>query len=180
MESIIEETKKRMEKTILAFSNGIATIRAGAPSPALVDRVKFKYHGFDTEIRQVAYIQIQGNNIIIKPFEKGDIKAISEAVSNAQSYLQIKSESDHIKVIVPPLSTERRKELVKELSKKGEEGKVALRNIRRQLLDDIKKDKQTGEDQRKRWEKQLQETTDDYIKKIDGILKTREKEILTI
>jgi ribosome recycling factor len=180
MDSIIEEVKKRMEKTITAFTNGIASTRAGAPSPSLVDRIKFKYHGFDTEIRQVAYIQIQGNNIIIKPFEKEDVKAIAEAVSNAQSYLQIKSESDHLKVIVPPLSSERRKELVKELAKKGEEGKIALRNIRRQFLDNIKKDKQSGEDQRKRWEKQLQDATDEYIKKIDSILKTREKEVLTI
>jgi len=175
---LIDDTKKKMEKTYLNYQSTINAIRAGAPSALLVDTIKFSYHGFLTEIKKVSYISVQGNNIFVKPFDRSDVNNIAEAIAKAQPTLQVKAEADQVRVIVPALSGERRKELVKELGAKTENAKVAIRNIRRDILDSVKKDKQTGEDQRKRLEKDVQKTTDDFIKKIDDLYKQKEKDLL--
>jgi len=181
MEKIKEETKTKMEKSINLLSQELAKLRTGRASPALLDGIKVEYYGSFLPLNQVASITIpEPRLIVIQPWDKQALSAIEKAINKAGIGLTPNNDGNVIRLPLPPLTTERREELVKLNQKLGEECKIAIRNIRRDANNEIKKqekDKKISEDESFKLQETIQKMTDEYIKKVDEILKKKEKEI---
>jgi ribosome recycling factor len=150
----------------------------------LVDRLRVEYYGQESDMRQLATISTpEPMQIMIRPFDKGAVKAIERAINDANLGLNPQIDSGVIRLNMPPLTRERRQELVKVLHKRTEDARIAIRNIRRNANDDIKefeKEKEISEDDAKRGQEKTQEMTDEFIKKIDELSKIKEKDILEV
>ncbi len=184
MKGHLDEIKKRMEKSVKAFQSEIARVRTGRASVALLDGIKVDYYGSSMPINQLATITVaEARTIIIQPWDPSAIKAIEKAIQKSDLGLTPIDDGKVIRISIPPLTEERRKELVKVVRKMAEEARVAIRNIRRDILDDLKKMKKNGEiseDDFYRVQDKIQKVTDEHIKKIDEILETKQKEIMTL
>jgi len=179
-QEIIENSKAKMEKAISSFHYELATIRTGRANPSILDRVQVEYWGSMTPINQVANISVvEGRQLVIKAYDKNTLKDIVRAIHEADLGLNPQNDGQIIRIIIPSLTEERRKELAKSVGKYAETAKVAIRNVRRDANEDIKKES-LPEDEEKRAQEQIQKLTDQYIKTIDGIAKEKEKEILTV
>jgi len=179
-QEIIENLKAKMEKSISSFHYELATIRTGRANPTILDRVQVEYWGSMTPINQVANISVvEGRQLVIKAYDKNTLKDIERAIHEADLGLNPQNDGQIIRIIIPSLTEERRKELAKSVGKYAETAKVAIRNVRRDANEDIKKES-LPEDEEKRAQEQIQKLTDQYIKTIDGIAKEKEKEILTV
>ena len=160
-----------------------ATIRAGRANPHILDKLKVNYYGTPTPIQQVGNITVPEPRMIqISPWEKSLIKEIEKAIMASDVGITPSNDGNVIRLVIPELTEERRKELVKEVKKKGEEGKVAVRNIRRDGNDYFKKlaKEDVSEDEIKELESSLQKLTDKYVKDIDKLVEEKSKEILTV
>ena len=181
---IINETKSKMKSTFHVFEEDLHGIRGGRASTALVDKLMVEYYGQDTELRQLASISPpEPMQILIRPFDKGALKSIEKAIRESDLNLNPNTDSDVIRLNMPPLTRERRQELVKFLHKRMEEAKVAIRNIRRGANDDLKdfeKEKLISEDDQKRGEAEVQKLTDQFIAQIDEAGKTKETDIMSL
>ena len=181
MEELLNETKERMEKTLKNLKLELSRIRTGKASPAILETIKVEYYGVPTPLIQIAGISApEPRLLVIQPWDKNAINDIEKAILKSGLGLTPKIEGNVLKIIVPPLSTERRKELIKLVKKLAEDSKIAIRNIRRDTNEKlkVKKDnKEISEDDLTRYQKKVQEITDDYIKKIEEILKKKEEEI---
>jgi len=181
MEEIMNEAKERMEKTLKNLKTEFSRIRTGKASPAILETVKVDYYGIPTPLIQIAGISApEPRLLVIQPWDRNVIGEIEKAILKSGLGLTPKLEGNIIKIPIPPLSEERRKELVKLVKKLAEDSKVAIRNIRRDANEKLKakKDnKEISEDDFMRYQKKVQEITDDYIKKIEEILDKKEKEI---
>ena len=178
--AIIDKATGRMDKAIAALQNELVTVRTGRANPSMLDRVAVDYYGSMTPINQVANISVQeGRQLVVKPYDRSSLKGIERAILEADLGLNPQNDGTIIRISIPPLTEDRRKELVKQIKKMGEESKVAVRNIRRDANDDIKKGK-FPEDETKDAQDKVQKKTDEYIKKIDSILKDKEKDIMTV
>ncbi|MCF0246667.1 MAG: ribosome recycling factor [Ileibacterium sp.] len=182
MESIyLEEAEMRMMDVIENLEGNMKTIRTGRASAGMLDRVRVDYYGEMTPINQMAKISVlEGTQLVIKPYDRSMVKQINHAISAANLGVTPQAEADCIRINVPPLTQDRRKQLAKEAKKYGDEAKVAIRNIRRDANDDIKKDKEVSEDTQKEWLDNCQKLTDKYIKKTDSIVEAKEKDLLSI
>ncbi len=182
MNKILDDGKKRMEKTLKKFKEEIAHIRTSRASIAILEGIKVDYYGTQMPITQVATVNIvEGRMLVIQPWDANLVKEIEKAIQKSDLGVNPSVEGNVIRIVLPPLTEERRKELVKHLGKITEEAKIAIRNIRRDLLDEFKEAKKQGEiseDDYKLLEKKVQKLTDEYIKKIDDASKDKEKEIL--
>lgn len=182
MELIYEETKDRMGKSITALKNELKRIRTGRASQALLDGIKVDYYGTMTPINQMASISIPESRLItIQPWDVSVIGNIEKAILKSDLGLTPSNDGKIIRISIPPLTEERRKELVKVVSKTAEEYKVAIRNIRRdsnEQLKDFKKSGDISEDEAYKAQDQVQKITDEYIKLIDDVYQEKEKEIL--
>ena len=180
----IKDARQRMDKTVDAFRNEIAKIRTGKATTALLDGIKVDYYGTMSPLNQVGNVTVMDAHTIgITPWDKSMVQAIDKAILASGLGLNPISDGTNIKIPIPPLTEERRKDLVKLVKKFGEESKVALRNIRRDANDHLKKqekDKKLTEDQLKEAEKETQKLTDEHITKIDEIIKHKEKEIMEV
>ena len=179
----IEVMKEKMQKTIDNLSKDFATIRTGRASSQLLDRVQVEYYGFMTPLRDISQITIpDAHTVMIKPYEEGAkvLAMIEKAIVDAQLGMAPNNDGSVIRLNVPSLTEERRKEFCKKLGKMSEESKVAIRNIRRDANDQVKKDKILTEDQKRRAEKDIQTATDEMIKKIDEMTKLKEKDIMSV
>ena len=180
----IDEAKNSMQSAIHFLEKELEKIRAGKANPGMLDGVKIDYYGTPTEISQAANINTPDpRTIIIQPWEKSIVGAINKAILDANLGFTPRHEGDILRIIIPPLTEERRKELVKEVKKKGEDGKVAIRNVRRDGNDAFKKlskAEDISEDQIKQLEDQLQKITDKFIKDVDALIESKSKEILTV
>ncbi|MDA8141866.1 MAG: ribosome recycling factor [Desulfobacteraceae bacterium] len=182
IEETYQETRDRMAKTITAFKTELQRIRTGRASASLLDGIKVDYYGTLTPLNQMATIGVPESRLItIQPWDVSVIKEIEKTILRSDLGLTPSSDGKLIRIAIPPLSEQRRKDLVKLVHKGGEEYKVAVRNIRRdanELLKGFKKDGDISEDDAFKAQDQVQKITDEYIRQIDDITKAKEKEIL--
>lgn len=178
---IINETRSKMKSTISLFEEDLQGIRSNRASTGLVDRLEVEYYGQMTQLRQLANISTpEAMQILIRPFDAGALKAIEKAIREANVGANPNTDGAQIRLIMPPLTRERRQELVKVLHRRMEEARIALRNVRRAGNDDLKeyeKEKMISEDELERGEAEIQKLTDEYIAKIEELGKAKEKEI---
>lgn len=177
---ILDETKEKMNKTIDSFKSELSTVRAGRANPNMLDRVMVNYWGTPTPINQTSGISVvEGRQLVIKPYDKSILKDIEHAIFEANLGLTPQNDGEIIRITVPPLTEERRKEYVKQVKKYAEDAKVALRNIRRSSNDDAEK-ADLPEDQEKQAKEKIQKLTDEFVKKIDQIAKDKENELMSV
>lgn len=182
IEETLKETRERMRKTITALSNELKRIRTGRASASLLDGIKLDYYGTPTPLNQTATVAVPESRLItIQPWDATIIKDIEKAILKSDLGLTPSNDGKVIRIAIPPLSEERRKELVKQVHKSCEEHKVAVRNIRRdanELLKGFKKDGDISEDDAFKAQDNVQKITDKFIEDIDEVYKEKEKEIL--
>jgi ribosome recycling factor len=182
IEEVYEETRDRMGKSIGALTNALKRVRTGRASLALLDGIKADYYGTPTPLNQMASLQIPEPRLIaIQPWDVSAIKEIEKAILKSDLGLTPSNDGKIIRITIPPLTEERRKELVKVVSKIAEDHRVAVRNIRRdsnELLKGLKKDGDISEDDAFKAQDQVQKITDEHIEMIDDICSKKEKEIL--
>ncbi len=183
MDARLQQYDDKMKKAYDFLEADLATIRAGRANPHVLDKIRVDYYGTPTPIQQVGNITVPEPRIIqIAPWEKTLIKAIEKAIMASDVGITPSDDGSVIRLVFPEVTEERRKELVKDVKKKGEEGKVAIRNIRRDGNDAFKKLAKTevSEDEIKQLEDSLQKMTDKYVKDIDGLVESKSKEIMTV
>ena len=177
-----ENAVARMDKTIAALKEEYKTLRTGRASASIFDRVRVDYYGTPTPLNQVSTISVpEARSIVIQPFDKSLIGEIEKAIQKSELGLNPSNDGKVIRISIPPLTAERRKELVKQAKATAENSRVAIRNIRRDGNDDLKKQQKEGlltEDGLKTAETDLQKATDKYIQEINKILDDKEKEIM--
>lgn len=182
IEETYQETRGRMAKTIIALQNELKRIRTGRASTSLLDGIKLNYYGTLTPLSQTATVAVPESRLLtIQPWDATIIKDIEKAILKSDLGLTPSNDGKLIRIAIPPLSEERRKELVKIVHKSCEEHKVAVRNIRRdanELIKGFKKDGDVSEDDAFKAQDQVQKITDEFIENIDGVYKEKEKEIL--
>ncbi len=181
IEKIKQHATSKMEKSVSLLAQELAKLRTGRASPALLDTVKVDYYESTLPLNQVATISIpEPRLIIIQPWDKTALDAIEKALYKSAVGLTPNNDGNVIRLSIPPLTTERREELVKLTQRLGEDTKVAIRNIRRDANNEIKKEekeKKISEDESFKSQKVIQDITDEFIEKVDGILEKKEKEI---
>ena len=181
---IVNEANNRMSKAVGNTTNELAKIRTGKASPVLLDGVKVVYYGSPVSLKQIATISTpEPRMIAIQPYEKNMISTIEKAIMTADLGLNPQNDGTIIRVPIPPLNEERRQEYVKLCGKITEEGRIAIRNVRRDAMDKLKKAKKDGElaeDAEKKLEKEVQKATDSHIAQLDEILKRKQDEIMEV
>ena len=184
MSERVKEYSDKMAKTIDHLQNEYATVRAGRANPHVLDKLRVDYYGTPTPIQQVGNVSVPDPRTIqIQPWEKNILKDIEKAIQASDIGINPTNDGNVIRLVFPELSEERRKDLAKEIKKKGEDAKVAVRNIRRDGNDAFKKltkAEDLSEDEVKDLEDELQKLTDKYIKEIDSMVDTKSKEIMTV
>lgn len=174
----------KMDKTLEVLASQFASVRAGRASAGVLDRISVEYYGQDTPINQVGSITSPDpRTLVIEPWDKTLLKSIEKAIQISDLGINPQNDGRIIRLVFPQLTEERRKELTKQVKKYGEDGKVAIRNIRRDAMDAIKamkKKSEITEDEQKTAEKDLQKVTDDYIKKVDDQVAKKEKELMEL
>ena len=184
LKEVFSSQEERMKKSIEALKRDYAALRAGRATPALLDRVMVEYYGAPTPINQVANVSVpEPRMITIQPWDKGMLSDIEKAIMKSDLGLNPNSDGTMIRLSIPQLTQERRTELAKSIHKKAEDAKVAVRNIRRDANDVIKKlekDKVITEDENKKAQDDMQKLIDKYIKEIDNVMATKEKEIMEV
>jgi ribosome recycling factor len=175
---------EKMGKSLKALKDNLSRIRAGRANPTLLERVTVDYYGVPTPINQVANISVpEARVIVIQPWDANLIKEIEKAIQKSDLGINPNNDGKVVRLIFPPLTEERRKELTKVVKKEGEDAKIAVRAIRRDANEHFKKEKKKSditEDDLKEIEKDIQNLTDKYVKNIDNIIKDKEKEILEV
>lgn len=182
-QSVKKSAEERMEKAIGALKKELSGLRAGRATPALLDRVQVEYYGSMTPVNQLANINTpDSRTLMIQPWDKSSLSAIEKAILKSELGLTPSNDGSMIRLSIPPLTEERRAELVKMTKKYGEEAKVAIRNIRRDANDDIKKLEKSSisEDESRRFQDDIQKSTDKFIAEIDKVLAGKEKEIMEV
>ncbi len=184
IDEILNSGKEKMEKCIAQLRKDLATIRTGRANPMILDKVTVEYYGAPTPLRQVSQVSVQdGVTLVITPFDKSIIKEIEKALIKAELGITPNSDGMVIRLTFPPLTEERRKALTKDVKSTGESSKVAIRNIRRDMTDDLKKAEKAEnmpEDSVKDGQDKIQKATDKYVKIIDDIVAEKEKEVMTV
>ncbi len=180
----LKEAEERMRKAVESARAELSKIRTGKASPAILDAVRVNYYGSSVPLKQVATVNTPDSKLItVQPWEKNLLPEIEKAIQKADLGLNPQNDGVLIRLPIPPLTQERRQDLVRTCKKLGEEGRVAIRNVRRDAMEHLKKAKKEGamaEDDEKSSEKELQKTTDKYIGQIDEILKHKETEIMEV
>ncbi|MGB3399336.1 MAG: ribosome recycling factor [Candidatus Deferrimicrobiaceae bacterium] len=184
MEALFKDTGGKMGRSIDAFRKELGKIRTGRASFSLLDGIKVNYYGTLTPLAQVGTLSVPESRLItITPWDTKMVGPIEKAIQASGLGLNPSNDGKIVRIPIPPLTEERRKDLVKVVKKMAEEARIAVRNIRRDSIDRIKeseKKKEISEDEMKRWQDRIQKETDSHVKKIDEILKTKEQEIMEV
>lgn len=182
--SIEKDVKARMEKTIDMVRTNFNSVRTGRSNPAMLDKIEVEYYGSPVSLKSIAQINTpDSSSLLVQPYDKSSLKSIEKAIVSSDLGMTPNNDGEVIRLTLPQLTSERRKELSKVVAKQAEEGKVALRNIRRDALkayEKLQKEKKLSEDNVKDLSSDLQKLTDEYMKKIDSIYKQKEKELLKV
>ncbi|MEW9081076.1 ribosome recycling factor [Caldanaerobacter subterraneus] len=184
MSDYLKDSEERMKKTLNVLKSELAAIRAGRANPALLDRITVNYYGTPTPLNRLATITVpEPRVLVVQPWDVSQIGEIEKAIQKSDLGINPVSDGKVLRLVLPELTEERRKELVKLVHKKAEEARIAVRQIRRDANDLVKKmekDGEISEDERKRREEEIQKLTDKYIKEIDKMVEAKEKEIMEI
>lgn len=182
--TLLSDTEKNMQKTVEAVDKDFASLRAGRATPALLDKIMVEYYGAPTPINQMANINVpEARLLVIQPWDKNTLTDLEKAILKSDLGITPASDGNVIRLAVPQLTKERRTELVKVIKKRAEEGRIAVRNLRREANDVLKnqqKNADISEDELRRLQDEVQKLTDQYIKEIDSLLDAKDKEIMTI
>ena len=178
---ILRDTETRMKKSIESANHDFATLRTGRANPTLLDNLKADYYGQETPVSQMAVIAApESRTILITPWDKSTMGAIEKAILKSNLGMVPNNDGQSIRLNVPPLTEERRKDFVKQLSQKAEAGRVSLRNIRRDANEQFKKDEAVTDDDAKRAEKDVQKLLDKYLLELDKLHKSKEAELMEV
>ena len=181
---VIADAKDRMDKALEALRHELMSIRTGRANPALVEHLSIDYYGTPTSLLQLATISIrEAQQILIRPYNRGDLAAIEKAIAKSDLGLTPSNDGQSIRLLLPALNEERRRELTRLVGKRGEEARVAIRNVRRDAnrdLAELEKESLISEDERKRAEEKIQEVTGLHTKRIDEMVKDKDAEIMTV
>ena len=184
MTDYLLDAEERMEKTLNNLKEEYVTIRAGRANPGVLNRITADYYGSPTPIQQLANISVpEARMLVIQPWDKTALKAIEKAIQVSDIGIHPSNDGSVIRLVFPELTEERRRDLTKDVRKKGEAAKVALRNIRRDAVDRIKKAQKAGEiteDDQKKDEEAAQKLTDKFVEKVDKAIEEKTKEIMTV
>jgi ribosome recycling factor len=184
IEELLADARERMTKSVESTRHEFGSVRTGRATPALLDRIMVDYYGTSTPLRQLATIGAPEARLLsIQPYDKGSIKAIEKAILESDVGLTPNNDGNLIRLGIPELTEERRKDLVKIVRHIAEEGRVAIRNIRRDVMHDLRELRDAGEagaDDEHRAEGELQKLTDEKVAELDGLLKHKEEEILEV
>ena len=184
IDMIKQEAEEKMQKSIEALRRDFATIRTGKANPSLLDKVTVDYYGTPTPINQLANITApEARMLVVQPWDKSVVPNVEKAILKSDLGLNPSSDGTVIRLVLPQLTQETRKELVKKVKKKAEDAKVAIRNIRRDANESLKaaeKNKEISEDETKNAQDDIQKLTDKYIAELDGVLDNKEKEIMEV
>jgi ribosome recycling factor len=184
IDEFLQDAREHMDKSVDATRQKFQSVRTGRASPALLDRINVDYYGSQTPLKQLATISApEARMLTVQPYDKSSIKAIERSIMESDLGLTPNNDGNLIRLVLPELTEERRKQLVKVVRGLTEEGKVALRNIRRDVMHDLKELRDAGEagaDDEHRAEEALQKLTDDKVKELDALLKGKEAEILEV
>jgi len=184
MEALVKDTSARMERSIEAFRKELGKVRTGRASFSLLDGVKVDYYGTPTPLQQVGTLSVPESRLItVTPWDTKMIGPIEKAIQGSGLGLNPSSDGKTVRIPIPPLTEERRRELAKVVRKMGEDARVAVRNVRREAIEKLKdreRKKEISEDVVKRGQERVQKETDAHVKKIDEILKSKEQEILEV
>lgn len=184
MQATLKVYEDKMNKTLEVLQSDFGTIRAGRANPHVLDKIKVDYYGTPTPVQQVGNVTVpEARMIVIQPWEKSLLKAIEKAILTSELGINPTNDGNVIRLVFPELTEERRKDLSKEVKKKGEGAKVAIRNIRRDANDALKKMEKANEiseDDRKQGEEKIQKITDKMITKVDAAIDAKTKEIMTV
>jgi ribosome recycling factor len=184
IEDLLADASRRMDKSVEATAHEFNTVRTGRASAALLDRVKVDYYGQETPLNQLATISVpEARLITIQPYDPSSIKAIERAIQESELGLTPSNDGKIVRLPIPQLTEERRKELVKVVRHLAEEGRIAIRNVRRDVMHQLKelvRDGDVGDDEERRAEERAQKLTDEHVAKVDEILKRKEEEILEV
>ena len=184
IDELLKDAEGRMTKSVESSRGELATVRTGRASPHLLDRIMVDYYGAQTPLKQLANVATSDARLLtVTPFDKGSIGAIEKAIQESDVGLTPSNDGNVIRLQIPELTEERRREMVKVVHGVAEEGRIAIRNIRRDVMQDLrelKNEGEVGEDDERRAEAALQKQTDDSIAEIDSLLKGKEEEILEV
>ena len=184
MNTVLTNAEEKMTKSVNALANEYSSIRAGRANPAVLDKVLVEYYGAPTPVTQLAAVSVpEARTLLIQPWDKTALKGIEKAIQTSDIGINPQNDGSTVRLVFPPLTEERRRELVKGVYKYAEEAKVAVRSIRRDAMDklkELKKKAEITEDDQKGLEKKLQELTDKYCKEIDELSAKKDKEIMEI
>jgi len=184
VDELVSDTIRRMDSSIEHTRTEFNTVRTGRASAALLDRISIDYYGTSTPLKQLATINVpEPRMLTIQPFDPGSVKAIEKAIQESDLGLQPSNDGKLIRLPIPQLTEERRKELVKVVRRYAEDGKVAIRNVRRDVmrhLEELVRNGEVGDDEERRGENQVQKLTDEHTKTIDELLKHKEAEIMEV
>src|SRR4051794_345783 len=183
IDELLDDARTRMVKAVETTQVEFSTVRTGRASPQLLDRVHVDYYGTPTPLKQLAGIHAEAQLLTVQPYDQNSIKAIEKSIRDSDLGLNPSNDGKLIRLAIPPLTEERRKEMVKVLHHIAEEGRVKIRNVRRDVMHDLRelrKEGEAGEDEERRAESKLQKITDERIAELDQHLKTKEAEILEV
>ena len=184
MKTVIKNTEDKMKKSVSHLETEFSEIRAGRANPAVLDKVRIDYYGSPTPVNQIASISVtEARTLTIQPWDKTLLRAIEKAIQTSDIGINPQNDGKIIRMIFPPLTEERRKEIVKDIAKMGEDTKIAVRSIRREAMEKLKAMKKKGEiteDDLKHGEKKIQDKTDSHIKNIDKLTEKKQKQIMEI
>ncbi|MCM1265060.1 MAG: ribosome recycling factor [Candidatus Gastranaerophilales bacterium] len=184
VEELLLTGEEKMEKAISQLKREFSTVRTGRANPAILDKVVVDYYGSPTQLRQMSQVTVQdGTTLVITPYDKSILKDIEKAIIKAELGIAPNSDGICIRLAFPPLTEERRKEIVKDVKKMGEEAKVAIRNVRRDMTDALKKAEKADnipEDMVKDYQDKIQKITDKFTKTVDTSVADKEKEVMTV
>jgi len=184
IDEVMLEAEERMEGAIESLHRELTRLRTGRANPQMLEPVRVDYYGAPTPINQVGNVSVpEANQIVVKPYDRSIVKEVEKAILSANLGITPSNEGDQIRIVLPPLTEERRKDLVKQVKKIGEDAKVAIRNIRRDANDAIKKLEKASdltEDDSKGYQEDIQELTDTFIAKITKETEAKEKDLMTV
>jgi ribosome recycling factor len=184
LDSIFKQLEERMQKSLESTRNDFASVRTGRASPALLDRIQVEAYGAMVPLKQVATVNSpDARTLQVSAFDRNSVGPIRKAIEKSDLGITPNIDGSTIRLTIPPLTEERRKDLVKVVKKKAEDGKIAIRNLRHKSVDDVKallKDHKITEDENKRAGERIQKTTDKFIKDVDALVVSKEKEILEV
>ncbi len=184
MNTLLKNTEERMDKSVNSVTREFATVRAGRANASILDKITVDYYGVATPIQQIATVSVpEARTLMIQPWDTSTLKLIEKAIQISDIGINPNNDGRVIRLIFPPLTEDRRKELVKEVKKMAEDGKVAIRSVRRDAIEKLKakkKDNTITEDDQANGEKKIQNLTDKYCAEVDNLCAAKEKEILEI